>query len=297
MKIAILTWWTWLESDIAIRSAQTFCDNINHKYDYYILPQEMDKFLANYKKYDLAIPVFHWEYGEDWLIFWLLKSLNIKYCFSDYKTHAMCMDKTITNALAKKIWLQVPKSYLIEHISQLIKIDLQYPLIAKPNSWWSSIATYKVNNYEELEKAVNNVFNITWDLAIIQEFITWTEYSVPIIGNNDPEILPIMKVVLKKSAFFDYEEKYNSDWSNEVFWDIDETLTIRLEEDAKKVYKYLWCKWFSRAEFIANDNWVFFLEINTIPGFSNVSIFPKARKLTWRTLTQIVDKIIELGLE
>jgi D-alanine-D-alanine ligase len=257
----------------------------------------MDRFLSAYKDYDLAIPVFHWEYWEDGMIFWLLDSIWMKYTFSPFATHAVCMDKNKSNILVEKIWVKVPKSYLFNYLNEISGIKFSYPLIVKPNSWWSSVATYKVNNDAELSKAVSDVIEITHDLVLVQEFISWTEYSVPVIWNDDLECLPIMRVELKTWEFFDYEEKYNSDGSNEIFWDVEENLKTSLEDDSKKIYKFLGCRWISRIDYIVNDSWIYFLEVNTIPGFSAASIFPKAWKLTWRSLKEIVEKIIILWLE
>ena len=297
MKIALLTGWTWYEREVALRSANTFHENMKYPHDTFVLPDEMDRFLSCYKDYDIAVPVFHWEFWEDGKIFGLLDSLSMIHAFSPFAVHALCMDKNKANILVEKIWVQVPKSYLINDIQDLKSFKFGFPLIVKPNSWWSSVATYKTNNYEELEEAVKNVKDITKDIVLVQEFISWTEYSVPVIWNSKLEVLPIMRVALKSWEFFDYEEKYNSDWSNEIFGDIDESLRSKLEEQSKKIYRFLWCKWISRIDFIVNESWIYFLEVNTIPGFSPASIFPKAWKLTWRSLEEIVEEIIRLWLE
>jgi len=76
---------------------------MKYEHDMYILPNEMDRFLSHYKEYDLAVPVFHGEYGEDGTIFGLLDSLGLKYTFSPFATHAVCMDKNKTNILVEKI--------------------------------------------------------------------------------------------------------------------------------------------------------------------------------------------------
>lgn len=354
MKIAILTWGTWYEREIALRSSRLFQNNLKIDYDLYILPEQIDNFLANYNGYQLIIPVFHWEYWEDGIIFGLLEALRLRYTFSAFKTHVVCMNKNMTNLLVNKVWVQIPESFLIENISDIRKIALipppkrlyyarlavrgiyrkskeviktwapenftkngqfrkikevgirvfdyekskiRYPAIVKPNNGWSSVATYKVENFAELEEAVQNVIRITWDTVLIQEFISWQEYSIPVIWNDNPEVLPIMKLQLNKSDFFDYDEKYNSDWSNEIFDQIEPELQKDLENQAKIIYKYLWCKWIARIDCIVNERWIFFLEVNTIPGLSDVSIFPKARKLTGKTLEELVERIVELGME
>ncbi|MDD2486801.1 MAG: ATP-grasp domain-containing protein [Candidatus Gracilibacteria bacterium] len=297
MKIAILSGGTGLERDVALRSAKTFKDNIRYDNDLYILPEQLDDFLASYKSYDLAIPVFHGKYGEDGIIFGLLESLSIKAAFSPMKTHAICMDKNMTNILVNEIGIKIPKSYILKDIYDIADIDITYPAIVKPNSGGSSIATYKTENITELEDAVKNVFELTEDFALVQEFIIGTEYSVPIIGNAETEILPIMRVQLKSGDFFDHDEKYNSDGSNEIFGDTDKDLEFSLKQKTKDIYRFLGCRGISRIDYMVNESGIYFLEVNTIPGFSAASIFPKAWKLSGRDLPELIDLIISLGLE
>ena len=294
MKICILSWWTWLEREVALKSAATFKSNISN-YDYFVLPEEIDAFLVWYKTYDIVIPVFHWEYWEDWMIFWLLESLWIRHCFSHFKTHAICMDKRFSNSIAEKDGILVPKGKLINFMDELGVMPFDFPMIVKPNSWWSSFSTHKVKTKIELEAAVKDVFDKTKDSALVQQFISWTEYSVPIIWNDELEVLPIMKVALDKSEFFDFEEKYNSSWSNEIFESLEPSLQQTLEMQSKKIYKLFGCKWIARIDYIVNSEWCYFLEVNTIPWFTQSSIFPKSWNLTWRSLKELISKIISLG--
>lgn len=298
LSIAILIWWTGLEREIAIKSSLTFSEFLE-KADYYVLPDNIDTFLNNYKKYDLVIPIFHWEYGEDWKIFWLLESLWIKYLFSSSNVHSICIDKYLTSVLLQKIWILSPKSEVLFNINDIFKAEnLNYPLIVKPNKWWSSFATYKVNNYDELVSSLNSLFSITNDAAIVQEFIYWTEYSVSIVWSwNNVRILPIMILKLEWVEFFDYNQKYNYDWENEFFNELDEVLKNELEELSLKIYNYLWCKTMSRIDFIVNNEWIYFIEVNTIPGFTNKSILPKAWINSWLDIKQLIKFLINDGID
>lgn len=296
MKIVVLTWWTGWEREVALKSCLFFEKNLE-KFDKYILPDQIDDFLANYKKYDLAIPLFHWEYWEDWVVFGLLEAIWLKYTFSDFSVHSLCMNKKNSSLVAKNCWLNVPKEKIFNINDEIEIWYLTFPMIVKPNSGWSSLATNKVNNIEELRKAVKEVFDVTSDIALIQEFVVWTEYSVPIVWNwDDLEVLPIMKVELFEwLEFFDFDAKYN--WkSKEIFWEVEPILNNLLTEMWKTIYKEIWCSWISRVDFIVTPEWKpYFLEVNTIPWMTSASIFPQAWRKLWRTDKEFINKIISLS--
>ena len=112
-KIAILSWWTWSEVEIAKKSAKFIKNNIKIDFDYYELPNGLDKFIKNKNNYDLVIPVFHWVYWEDWKIFALLNIFWLKHSFSSYESHSICLDKFKTNILVESLRIKVPKQLII----------------------------------------------------------------------------------------------------------------------------------------------------------------------------------------
>ena len=113
-KIVILTWGPGLEKEVAKKSASFVKNNLDKDFDYYELPEELESFLENKDKYNLAIPVFHWEYGEDWKIFAFLDVLNIPHTFSRYSAHSLCLNKFKTNILVGDLWVKAPKQILIK---------------------------------------------------------------------------------------------------------------------------------------------------------------------------------------
>ena len=148
-KIAILTWWPGLEKEVAKRSATFFEKNLDREYDIYILPEKLNIFLENKDIYSLVIPIFHGEYGEDGKIFAFLDVLWIPTIGSNYYTHAICLNKNHSNILAKKWWLNIPDEYFPKHEHDFPK---KYPVIMKPNRWWSSLYTYKIENDEDFSE-------------------------------------------------------------------------------------------------------------------------------------------------
>lgn len=292
-KIVILSGWTWDEREVALRSATYFSDNIEQDYDYYVLPEQLNEFIANKDLYHLAIPVFHWEYGEDGRIFAFLDILGIPQVWPSYAVHSLCLDKIKTNMIVEKLWYNVPKEITIKKgIQDLPIMDLDFPLIIKPNKWWSSFHTYKLNDQQELHQKFSLMQKDIDDDIIVQEYIVWKEYSVPIIAW---EILPIMLLEKQNDDdFFDYESKYESeDRIKETFPDnINVQLNQELWDTSLELYNFLNIKWYCRFDYLVRDNKVYFLEVNTIPGMSPASIVPKSWEKTWWTKPQLVQKII-----
>lgn len=287
-KIALLTWWTWLERQIAFKSALFFEENLEHDFDKYDLPNELEKFIKNKDKYSHAIPVFHWEYWEDWKIFALLDTLGISHSFSDYKTHALCLDKEKTNVLVSQLWIKVPFQYIASNNKSFPNT---YPVIMKPNHGGSSFHTYKVNDKKEFSEFFNETRKDLEDDILIQEFIVGDEYSVPIVGGK---VLPIMKVEKNDiQDFFDYDSKYESEEKmKETFPVIEKELKNNLESISLRIYNYFWIKWCWRIDFLVRNNEIFFLEINTIPWMTSSSILPKSWKLTGRSSKELVNLLI-----
>ena len=289
-KAVILTGGPGLEREIALKSAWFFEKYIDREYDLYDLPKQIDCFLKNKDKYEFAIPVFHWEYWEDGKIFAFLDSLNIPHTFSDYKTHALCLDKQKTNTLVYQLGVKVPFQYLAETSESFPET---YPVIMKPNQWGSSFHTYKINNHQEFYDSFNKTRKDLDDDILIQEFIVWDEYSVPVV---DGVVLPIMKVEKENNEdLFDYESKYESEAiMKETFQEIEEKLLWKLQNDSKKIYEYFHIKGMSRIDFLVMNNEVYFLEINTIPGMTEASILPKAWNLTWKSNEELVKELIKI---
>lgn len=285
-KIAILTGGTWTEVEVAKKSAKFFETYIGKEYDTYLLPQEIGKFLENYHHYELAIPVFHWAYGEDGKIFAFLDILGVPHTFSSYETHALCLNKYRTNILAAAVGLTVPQQYLYFGNHEIGV----FPVIVKPNTGGSSFFTYKVSSENELKEKIQEIESHIDDDILVQEFIAGEEYSVPIVHG---EVLPIMKLEKKADDFFDYESKYESEARIRETWPkIEENLEQRLKHAALKMYTTCKIQGFCRIDFLVKYDKVYFLEVNTIPGMTEASILPKSWKLTGRSFEELVQSLI-----
>lgn len=294
MKVAILTGWTGFEREVAIKSSEFIEENITYDYKKYMLPEELDTFLAEYESYDKVLPIFHGEYWEDWVIFGLLEALWVDYAFSRFDVHAICMNKKRTNIIAKSIWVKVPAEFMVDNLSDLLDINVSFPLIVKPNLWGSSFHTFKVNNKKELENAVRTIFRETNDKPLVQEFVSGIEYSTPVISINwDLKVLPTMKLELENGhEIFDYESKYEGK-SKEIFWENNPESERQMWEISLKLFEEFGCETLARFDFIENDKGIYFLEANTVPWMTEESILPKSWRFKWWKNSELIDIILE----
>ena len=294
-KVAILTGWPWYERNIALKSVKLFEKFIRRDYETFILPEALDNFLLKKNEFEKVIPVFHWEYGEDGRIQAMLDILKIPYVWSSYFTNALCMNKKEANIVAAFHWLNVPKEICIWRLSDIQSeqdFPLDFPIILKPNTGWSSRYTYKIENYWELKDKITYIYENIAEELLIQEYILWDEYSVSIVNW---EILDAIMFIEKnnKEDFFDYESKYESESGmRETFPEIEQDLKEKLFSVAKKARDAFNVQWYARVDIIVRDNAPYFLEVNTIPGSTEVSILPKAWKLSWRSLEEFVEVLL-----
>lgn len=187
MPIAILTGGTSQEREMAIRSSIIFRENLPDA-DFYTFPEEMEKFLENYKKYNLVIPVFHGTYGEDGQIFAFLKTLGIRTAFSPWEVHALTIDKFVTDTLIRRAH-PVTNECIIKRGMPIAPPPGEYPFVVKPNRGGSTIGTNLVKDKIELEWAVKEIHTNHDDDALVQTLLSGREFTVSILGNDRPEVL------------------------------------------------------------------------------------------------------------
>ncbi len=292
MHIALLTGWISSERSVALRSAENlgkWIEISGYTCDSFDLPNELLIFLENYKQYDFIVPMFHGTYGEDGQITAFLGTLGCKYASSDFSVHALCMNKYHTNLVIETIGICIPETIFLKKWESIDTDILSYPRFIKPNQWGSSVSNFIVKNPEECQYAINS---ITADDILIQSLIPGREFTVWVYKDRDwIHILPMVEIC-PKNEFFDFEEKYNTDGSNEVFKDLPENIQKPLEEMSSKIYDFLDCRWVVRIDWRYDGENIYFLEVNTIPGFTSGSLVPKM----WRNAGKNEKEFIEMLL-
>lgn len=251
---------------------------------------------------DIVFPVLHGKNGEDGRLQGLLELAGIPYVGCNMISSALGMDKFLAHQLVEKEGILVPKSYAFSKGKDLKTIlstvnHLKYPLFVKPIKGGSSIGITEVQEKEQLINAIN--FAYTYDDAIlIEEKIEGIEVGCAILGNQEVIVGEVDEIELA-SSYYDTLEKYNAKTSKvHLPARIAETERERIKNTALKIYKILGCSGFARVDlFYTKEKQIYLNEVNTIPGFTEHSRYPNMLKHIGISYQQIVERLIQLGLE
>lgn len=250
---------------------------------------------------DVVFIAMHGPFGEDGTIQGMLELSGIPYTGANVLTSALGMDKDFFRKIMKSSNLPIPKYICLEK-SGGYNLEVKAlgigPYFVKPVNGGSSVGCSYVMDKKDLTKAVKLAFKYD-SRILIDEYISGLEVTCSVIGNDKPIALPIVEIHPYKSNFFDYESKYSESGSEEIVpARISKSLTKRIQELATEVYKTVGCRGFGRIDFILENNKKpMILEINTIPGLTPMSLFPKAAKACGISYPKLLDKLIKLSLE
>lgn len=257
---------------------------------------------------DCVWPILHGKNGEDGTIQGLCELANLKYVGPDVFSSAICMDKTITkvvigqtNIKQADYYITYGKDYFHNQNKILTEVEKKfkgiYPLFVKPATSGSSVGISKVRNREELKRAYNIAFDES-KKVLVEEAIDGQEVEVAVLGNNDPEASRVGEV-LSGGEWYDYSSKYKDNKSRTLIpAKISKSIEEEIQKAALEIYKLLGCKVLSRVDFFVDKSeTVIFNEINTLPGFTDISMYPLLWQAVGITYTDLIDKIISYALE
>ena len=217
------------------------------------------------------------------------------------------MDKTLTKLVVDKAgvpqaaWELVLASRLAEHMGSILETLEQrftYPMFVKPAGTGSSVGVSKAADRTSLEKALQDAGKFD-EKILVEEFIHGREIEVAVMGNEDP-VASVCGEIDSGADFYDYDAKYITDTSTAYIpARIPEDIGEIVREAAVKVYSAIGCQGLSRVDFFVTfeENRVVFNEINTLPGFTSISMYPKLFAASGIPYTQLIDKLLELALE
>ena len=279
----------------------------------------IDNVIDYLQSFDLVWPVLHGKFGEDGTIQGLCELLNVKYVGCKVKSSSMCMDKVYTkhlfnlaginNAKFMSIkknndnYLYVDNSFNVCSLSSRKLVDkiveyLKLPVFVKASKSGSSIGVYKVDDVSDLIKYIDEAFKYD-DTVLIEEEIRGREIEVGIIGNSDKLTVSSIGEVISESSYYSYDSKYKSKESYTLIpASIDSELVDKIKDVAKKAYVALDCHTLARIDFFIknDDNHIYINEINTMPGFTSISMFPKLFGDIGIGYQELLDKIIDIEL-
>lgn len=256
---------------------------------------------------DCVFPVLHGENGEDGSIQGLMQVAGIPCVGPGVAASASSMDKTITKLLVGETGVRQANWYLARRES--IETDLnrlvrdieqggEYPLFVKPSGTGSSVGVSKVRNTDELKTALKLAAKYD-SKVLVEEFIAGHEVEVAVLGNGDP-IASVVGEIIAGAEFYDYEAKYHSTASRtEIPADLPENVAEELRRAAVTVYQAMGCRGLSRVDFFVTyeGSQVVFNEINTLPGFTSISMYPKLFEAAGIPYDKLIDELIRLAME
>lgn len=276
------------------------CDNINKLEDLVHI-----KDTKIFENCDCVFPVLHGNYGEDGKLQGLLEMVNVPYVGCNLISSAVSMDKVFTKIILNSEdilqarYISIKKNqYNIDNLKIQVKEKLGYPCFIKPANAGSSVGISKIYHEHELEKNILEAFNYD-NKILIEECIYGREVEIGVLG-NDEIITTKVGEVIPGDDFYSYDAKYNSKESIvKIPATISESLYNKIKETALRAYKALECSGLSRIDFfIQNEtNKIYLNEINTLPGFTNISMYPVLFENIGIKYDILIDKLIELGIE
>ncbi|MDD6309276.1 MAG: D-alanine--D-alanine ligase [Clostridia bacterium] len=255
---------------------------------------------------DVVFPVLHGEHGEDGTMQGLLELANLKYVGTGVPASANCMDKTFTKILLKDAgipqaeWVTIHTNAMDRLAEKVAEIEskLGYPCFVKPATTGSSVGVGKAYNREQLESAIKEAAAYARKI-LVEEHIDGREVECSVLGNQQPvagEVGEIMPTV----DFYDFDAKYNDNTTKlQIPAQIPEEIREQIRQYALDAFVAVDGSGLSRVDFFIrnSDGTVVINEINTMPGFTNISMYPKLWEAVGLKYADLLDQLILLALE
>ncbi|HEV2614348.1 MAG TPA: D-alanine--D-alanine ligase family protein [Gammaproteobacteria bacterium] len=279
----------------------------------YLAPGAGKKFLRyknhpdKYLELDIVFPILHGKNGEDGTIQGLFELCGIPYVGSGVLSSAVNMDKDVTKRLLRDAGIPVAK-FLVFYVHEKnekdklnyknIITELGSPFFMKPANTGSSIGVHKIKSESQFETALKEVFNYD-EKIILEEYIPGREIETAVLGNTELSI-GIPGEIIPHHEFYTYQAKYfdENGATVEVPAKLAPNIVTEFQELSKRAFKILCCDGFARVDFfLTAEGKIFLNEINTIPGFTNISMYPKCWEAAGLSYSELIGKLIHLGLE
>lgn len=253
---------------------------------------------------DVIFPINHGTFGEDGSIQGFCRMLNLPCVGADVLGSSVGMDKIVSKYLLQQQNIAVARCLVANHSSNLETLasqaisSLGLPLFVKPACSGSSVGVYKANSIDELISSIKKALKFDFQV-LIEETVTGREIECAILGNDELIASPAGEIV-PENGFYSYEAKYISAEGAKLILpaDLPQGKLTELQSLAKRVYKELNCKGLARVDFFLTDQGQFILnEINTLPGFTKISMYPKLMELAGINYSELITRLVSLAIE
>lgn len=332
IKLGIIYGGLSTEHEVSVCSARGILNNIDRtKYDIYEIyidkkgdwyadNTKINDLFAYLRNLDVVFPVLHGLYGEDGSIVGLLNLVGVPYVGCNILASSLCIDKVYSNIMFDFVSLPQAKYIYIKYINNkyifvddnfdekeldiidicnLVKNRLNLPVFIKPSRQGSSIGINKAHNIEELKEYIDYAKKFD-NKILIEECINGREVECAILGNDTIKASTVGEI-LPGDEYYSYDAKYKNNNSKILippFPSLEENLIDRIKNMAIKAYKVMGCKGLSRVDFFIEDstNEIYINEINTMPGFTEISMYPRLWDEAGISYKDLIDKLIVLAL-
>ncbi len=329
IKVAVIYGGMSTEHDVSMISGKNVIDNLDKtKYDIYSLiitkegkwtdkrEREIKDVFKLLKEMDVVFPVLHGLYGEDGTVQGMLELAKVPYVGCNVLSSSMCMDKAYTKVILEKakipqanyIYLKDGNTYIDENFDEikmandeiinLIEQKLKFPVFVKPSNSGSSVGVSKAKDGEELIRALTEALNYDRKI-LIEEAIVGKEVECAVLGNDDVKATTVGQI-LPAEEFYSYSAKYQNQESKVVIpADLSQDKIDEIKRLAVKAFKATNGSGLARVDFFVQegtDN-VILNEINTMPGFTEISMYPKLWETEGLTYSGLLDELINLAIK
>jgi len=320
IKVAVIFGGTNTEHEVSIVSARSIIKNLD-KSKYTPISIRITKKniwtdqkgkqidpIKTLKRVDIAFPVIHGPFGEDGTIQGLFEMVRVPYVGCGVLASALCMDKASQKSLCLRYNIPTPLFFWLtnndwktskQKISDYIESNYTYPLFIKPSNQGSSVGISKATNIKELVSAIEFAFEYDTKVIVEQGIKNAREIECSVLGNDNPKV-SVLGEIISSNDFYDYNAKYIDGSSEEVIpVKLPKSITKAIQSDAIKAYQILSCSGLARADFLYDhkNKKHYLSELNTMPGFTSISMYPKLWQASGIKYSKLLDQLIKLGFE
>jgi D-alanine-D-alanine ligase len=293
MRIGVIMGGISTEREISLYTGKEMLYNLDEK-KYEIYPITIDNKRDIFNKtqnIDFALLALHGKFGEDGTIQAILETLNIPYSGCGILSSALCMDKAMTKKILSSDGIKVPHDVVIQKFNDNIIDEFEYPVILKPVDGGSSIGVQLIETKNEIKKTIENSLKFNSEI-MLEEYINGDEITCCILNG---ELLPIMSSK-HGQKFLDYNSKYFDKCAKEYIVELDKELYKKVNDVCSKTWNLLKCSVYARIDIIIKNGEPYVIEVNTLPGMTKNSFFPKSAAAAGINFSTLLDLIIESSI-
>ncbi|MDM8276885.1 D-alanine--D-alanine ligase family protein [Lactobacillus gallinarum] len=266
--------------------------------------------LENLPEIDVFFPIVHGNLGEDGVLQGLFRLMNKPFVGDDVLAAAVTMDKEFTKILAQRVgvpvadWIAIKRFEYDDKNNDKLDYEkaaekLGRDMFVKPSNQGSSVGVSHVTNADEYAAALKEAFKYD-DKVLVEETVPGTEVETAVLGNDKPIVAGVGQITNAKGSFYSYKNKYddNSTSKLQIPADLPQEIIDTVRRNARKVYEVTECSGMARIDsMLTPGGKVVLTEVNALPGFTNISMYPKLFEEAGVPYTELITRLIEVGME